>query len=95
MLGDGDYEAARGAQELRAFGEAAFMNKAGDNVNHPQHYKSAAGIEVIDVIEAFGLGFHLGNVVKYVLRAPNKNGIEDLKKARWYLDREIARKESK
>ena len=67
-------------------------------VSHPDHYKSDAGIEVIDVIEAFGLGFCLGNVVKYVLRAGAKLNdpkewfsakIEDLKKARWYLDREI------
>ena len=46
--------------------------------------------EVIDVIEDWGLGFHLGNVVKYVARAEHKNdAIEDLKKARWYLDRYI------
>jgi hypothetical protein len=64
-----------------------------DPVNHPPHYKGANGIETIDVIEAFGLGFHLGNTIKYVLRAGRKNGatLEDLKKARWYLDREIAR----
>jgi hypothetical protein len=57
---------------------------------HPAHYKSG-GIEVIDIIEAYGLGFCLGNVVKYVLRAGRKqpNAVEDLKKARWYLDREI------
>ena len=69
-----------------------------DIVNHPDHYKSETGMEVIDVIEAFGLGFCLGNVVKYVLRAGAKLNdpkewlsatIEDLKKARWYLDREI------
>ena len=61
----------------------------GDTVNHPPHYRSANGLEAIDVIEAFGLGFRLGNVVKYVLRAPNKGGVEDLKKARWYLNREL------
>lgn len=67
-------------------------------VNHPSHYQSDKGIEVIDVIEAFSLGFCLGNVVKYVLRAGVKLNdpkewasakLEDLKKARWYLDREI------
>jgi hypothetical protein len=58
-------------------------------VNHPAHYQ-AGGLEAIDVIEAFGLGFRLGNTVKYILRAGRKGAaIEDLKKARWYLDREI------
>lgn len=75
-------------------------NMAPDPVNHPPHYQSGTGIEVIDVIEGFDLGYHLGNVVKYLLRAGRKNAdvasatIEDLKKARWYLDREIARSES-
>lgn len=64
----------------------------GDSVNHPSHY-NANGVEAIDVIEAFDLGFHLGNVVKYVLRAKSKNRVEDLKKARWYLDRYIAKQE--
>ena len=60
-----------------------------DPVHNPPHYKSG-GIEVIDVIEAFQLGFHLGNVVKYVLRAGRKgDALEDLEKAAWYLDREI------
>lgn len=64
-----------------------------DAVNNPAHYQSAAGLEAIDVIDAFGLGFCLGNVVKYVLRHGKKNGLEDLKKARWYLEHEIARRE--
>lgn len=60
-----------------------------DMINHPPHYK-AGGIEVIDVIEAYGLGYHLGNVIKYVLRAGRKGyGDDDLRKARWYLDRRI------
>lgn len=63
-----------------------------DVINHPPHYKSAAGLESIDVIEAFELGFHLGNVVKYILRHTKKGSpLQDLKKARWYLDREIER----
>lgn len=62
-----------------------------DPVNHPAHYKSADGLEVIDVIEAFGLNFHEGNVVKYLLRHKKKGGLEDLSKARWYLDRLIQR----
>lgn len=64
------------------------------SVDHPQHYRSG-GMEAIDVIEAFGLGFNLGNVAKYVLRAGRKaDALEDLMKARWYLNREIARMEN-
>lgn len=64
-----------------------------DLVNHPPHYKRG-GIEVIDVIEAYELGFRLGNVVKYILRSDAKGAtLQDLKKARWYLDREISAQE--
>jgi hypothetical protein len=64
----------------------------GDPIN-PDHYR-ANGMEAIDVIEAFGLGFHCGNAVKYILRAGRKGeAVEDLRKARWYIDREIARRE--
>ena len=64
-----------------------------DVINHPQHY-TFGSLEVIDAIEAWQLGFHLGNVVKYVARAAHKGRyLEDLKKARWYLEREIARSE--
>lgn len=69
--------------------EAAIL----DPVNHPAHYTSGQ-IEAIDAIEDWNLGFHAGNVVKYMARAALKgNEIEDLKKARWYLDRLIRRKE--
>jgi hypothetical protein len=62
-----------------------------DNVNQPAHYK-VGGIETIDFIEAKGLNYHLGNVVKYIARADSKgNREEDLLKARWYLNREIAK----
>jgi len=65
-----------------------------DPVNHPPHYK-AGGVETIDFIEAKDLNYRLGNVVKYVTRAEKKgNPIEDLKKARWYLDREISVREN-
>ena len=65
---------------------------APDPVNHPGHY-SAGGIEAIDVIEAWGLGFCLGNTVKYIARAGRKgDALEDLKKAAWYLSREIERR---
>ena len=64
---------------------------AKDNVNHPEHYKTG-GIETIDFIEAKSLGYHLGNVVKYVTRADHKgNRLEDLKKAQWYLNRAISK----
>lgn len=57
-------------------------------VKHPAHYRRR-GLEAIDVIEAFGLNFHLGNVVKYILRHEAKGGLQDLEKALWYLAREI------
>lgn len=66
-----------------------------DNVNHPSHYCDGK-IEVIDYIEDKKLNYHLGNVVKYVSRAGKKDEsktIEDLKKARWYLDRYITKLE--
>lgn len=64
-------------------------NKISNAINHPSHYNRGK-IEVIDFIEDQGLSFHLGNVVKYIARAGHKgNKLEDLKKARWYLDRYI------
>ena len=58
-------------------------------VDQPPHYKDG-GIETIDFIEAKKLGFNLGNAIKYISRAGKKNdALEDLKKARWYLNREI------
>ena len=61
-----------------------------DPVNHPAHYTSG-GIETIDFIEAKKLGYNLGNVVKYITRSGLKgNQLEDLRKAQWYLSREIA-----
>lgn len=62
-----------------------------DSVNHPAHYTAhPSGVECITVVEHFN--FNLGNAVKYIWRAGLKAGlVEDLKKARWYLDREIER----
>lgn len=63
-----------------------------DTINKPAHY-TRGNIETIDVIEDWGLGFRLGNVIKYVSRAGHKDPgktLEDLLKARWYLEREIA-----
>lgn len=61
-------------------------------VDHPAHYGGADNpYEAIKVIEAWDLGFHLGNSVKYISRAGKKGAaLEDLKKAAWYLDRYIA-----
>ena len=60
-----------------------------DAVNSPAHYK-VGGIETIDFIEAKKLGYNLGNVVKYLTRADHKgNKLEDLRKAQWYLEREV------
>lgn len=69
------------------------MSAQPDVINQPPHFVSSSGLECIDVIEAFDLNFRLGNVVKYVLRERKKGGLDDLKKARWYLDREIAKRE--
>lgn len=63
-----------------------------DKVNHPSHYQSEAGLEVIDVIDAFTAdlagveAFDTGNIIKYICRWPHKNGLEDLEKAKWYLE---------
>ena len=65
------------------------LPKKEDVINHPSHY-TRGKIEVIDFIEDQQLPYHLGNVIKYVARAGYKGDkLEDLKKARWYLDRYI------
>jgi hypothetical protein len=82
----------RGRPPMRMKTIATFTSNVSvkDNVNHPEHYKTG-GIETIDFIEAKSLGYHLGNVVKYVTRADHKgNRLEDLKKAQWYLNRAVA-----
>ena len=68
--------------------------KPKEEVNHPPHY-TVGGIEVIDFIEAKQLGYHLGNVVKYIVRAGHKDTdpLQDLQKARWYLERAIQKAE--
>ena len=63
-----------------------------DMVNHPPHYQSKYGLEVINVIESFTDGLmgieatDTGNVIKYICRWKGKNGLEDLNKAKWYLE---------
>ena len=67
-----------------------------DDVDHPSHYNAhPSGVECITIVEH--MGFCLGNAFKYIWRADLKKGVSglsDLKKARWYLDREISRRES-
>lgn len=62
-----------------------------DLINHPPHYNHGK-IQPIDVIEDWKLGFHLGNALKYLARADHKGTAQDLEKAAWYLNREIARR---
>jgi hypothetical protein len=71
-------------------GQVRLVKALTDTVNHPPHYK-VGGIETIDFIEAKSLNYNLGNVVKYITRADHKGSkLVDLKKAQWYLNREIA-----
>lgn len=63
-----------------------------DNVNNPKHYTDhKSGIECIQITEH--MNFNLGNAMKYIWRNEGKNGIEDLKKAAWYINREIQLRE--
>lgn len=65
-------------------------------INHPAHYGGDTTYEAIKVIEAWHLGFHLGNALKYICRAHTHGTLlDDLKKARWYLDRYIAQVEAR
>lgn len=67
------------------------MSDKKEAVDHPAHYGGDTTYEAIKVIEAWGLGFCLGNTVKYISRAGKKGDkLEDLKKAAWYLAREIS-----
>jgi hypothetical protein len=84
----GDKEIQR-ASKTETFFATSNKSIKGDAVNHPPHYK-VGGIETIDFIEAKSLSYNLGNVVKYITRADHKgNKLEDLKKAQWYLNREV------
>lgn len=66
-----------------------------EKINHPAHYAShPSGVECIEIVEH--MSFNLGNVIKYLWRADEKGApLDDLKKARWYLDREIQKRELK
>ena len=81
---------SKGMKVIATYTSNKSIYSKADMVNHPPHYK-AGGIETIDFIEAKNLGYNLGNVVKYVSRADLKgNKLEDLQKAKWYLDRAIS-----
>lgn len=70
-------------------------HKESDVIINPPYYRASNGLEVYDVIRGFTEGLmgeqavNQGNIIKYILRWPKKNGLEDLKKARWYLDKMI------
>lgn len=81
-------EYCKGAMAIQKLME----EKKKENVNHPKHY-TVKGIEPIEYIESHDFNFNLGNVIKYVSRADYKGSeIEDLKKAKWYLEKEIETK---
>ena len=89
---DGQYVYTWVRDELIASGEVLVdtHTEIVDNVNHPAHYK-VGGIETINFIEAKGLDYNLGNVVKYITRSDHKdNKLQDLQKAAWYLNRAIS-----
>jgi protein of unknwon function (DUF3310) len=70
-----------------------------DIINHPKHYKLGNSLETIDIVEAVTVNLQgieavcVGNVLKYVCRYSKKNGLEDLKKAQWYLNHLIEKME--
>jgi hypothetical protein len=73
------------------------LHPRAENINHPAHYGGDTTYEAIKVIEAWNLGFCLGNTLKYIRRVGSKPGVNflgDLRKARWYLDREISKRSS-
>ncbi len=78
------------AKKISEF-ETPQVKKNNEMVNHPNHYGGKNNLyEAIKVIEAWDLGFNLGNSIKYISRAEKKNNkLEDLEKASWYINREI------
>lgn len=89
-----DIKTKEGWDALGTPAKPIWKPKITETVNHPPHY-TQGGIEVIDFIEAKKLSYKLGNVVKYIARAEYKsNKLEDLRKASWYLNREIKQLEA-
>lgn len=78
-----------------------FLSDTNDPVNHPSHYQTKSGLETFDVIDAFTDDLKgaecvcTANVIKYICRWKKKNGVEDLKKAQWYLNKLIEKVEEK
>ena len=84
-------EYLRHQYELREQQQMEESKTPRENINHPAHY-NVGRIEVIDAIESWELNFSRGNAVKYIARAGHKGDeVEDLKKAAWYINREIER----
>lgn len=80
----------KAAAELGLEGMYKF-SEGEDKINHPKHYTNhPLGVECIQITEH--MNFNLGNATKYIWRADLKNGLEDLKKAAWYIQREIERR---
>lgn len=81
---------------LTAYLDSLPSEERKEAVNGPAHYGGRGSVyEAINVIEAYGMGFCDGNVLKYLLRYKKKNGLEDLRKAQWYLERLIDNEERK
>ena len=75
---------------------ATTTKTAPEQVDHPAHYHASSGFEVIEIIEAWSLNFNRGNALKYLARAGRKDPAseaQDLKKALWYIERELKRLE--
>lgn len=87
-----DIALGKSAELVDAATDPYLQGVVAEQVDHPPHYRKDSGLEAIDAIEAWDLNFNLGNVVKYVCRAglkDNTDGIEDLEKALWYIQREL------
>ena len=90
----------REALRNELYSENAETKLAEDLVNHPEHYKAKNGLEAIDMIAAFTDGLQgmeavcTANALKYLCRWHKKNGVEDLKKAKWYIEYLINMKEN-
>ena len=74
-------------QESKTMVHKEYMKATEDDNLNPMHYKN--GIECFEYISSHNMSYEEGNVIKYITRYKNKNGLEDLKKARWYLDKLI------
>ena len=88
------YDCGESFSDVHVCAKGTRVPKA-DPVNHPKHYTShPSGVECIQVTEH--MGFNLGNAVKYIWRADLKaDAVEDLKKARWYIERELLKRGAK